>query len=264
MDIYKKILVIIIIVNILLYICIFLYLYKNHKDQNNSYILQCAKNPNSKICIVMSHTENIYSYSKLAEYINRIYACKHGYDFKIFNLTMKDRAPQWCKIEAINVLLNDEQSNYDYLFWIDADAFFNNHNIPLETFITDSNKNIIICDDSPNSSKPNSINTGTFFVKCSEWSRNFFNKIWNYNGEHLYKPLHEQTVIDMTILYDFMNMKENILIYPTDVFNSIYHKLSNENYKRDNFILHVMAHSSDTRRKYMNDWLLQNGHTVSI
>jgi len=267
LDFYKKTLVISIIITIiiiLVYIYILLHLYKSERSQNIISTVKCAKTAERKICIVMSHTENIYSYSKIAEYINKLYAYKHGYDFKIFNLVMKDRAPQWCKIDAINRVLNDQQSKYDYLFWIDADAFFNNHNIPLDAFITDSNKNIIICDDIPNSTRPNTVNTGTFFVKCTEWSRDFFNQIWKYDGEYLYKHFHEQTIIDMCILQNFINIKEKIIVYPTNTFNSTFGKLWDKNYIRDNFILHIMAQSSDTRRAYMNEWLIKNGHSVYI
>ena len=108
----------------------------------------------------MSHTENIYEYSKLTERINRAYCKKHGYDFEIFNVTPTDRAAQWCKVEVVQRLLGRDE--YDYIFWIDADAFFSQQTIDLESRISDYTKDIIICSDDSNSGRIGSINTGTF------------------------------------------------------------------------------------------------------
>ena len=209
----------------------------------------------------MSETENIYPYSKLSEYINSFYAKKHGYDFKMFNVIMTDRAPQWCKIDVINILLDKEKYNYDYLFWIDADAFFNIHSARLETFITDTDtqqdteKNIIICDDIPNSRRKNTVNTGTFFVKCNNWSRNFFKSLWNYKGDYLYKHFHEQTIMEYYIDNDIMNAKQHIDIKPCRAFNTDINQLTDGSI-HDNFIIHLMAMPQDFRVKFMNNWIL--------
>lgn len=216
-------------------------------------------NVKKKICICMSHTENIYEYSKLTERINKEYAIKHGYDFQIFNLEMKDRAPQWCKIDVINRLLDENDINkYEYLFWIDADAFFNKHDVRLETFITDSEKNIIICDDVPNSGKENTINTGTFFVKCNDWSKKFFKDLWNYDGEYLYKHFHEQTMIEHSINDNIMDAKKYIEVKPASTFNSDINQIYDGSVK-DTFLIHLMALSSEFRVEYINNWMKENG-----
>jgi len=162
---------------------------------------------------------------------------------------------------VINNLLDKEKCDYDYLFWIDADALFNKHDIPLETFITDPDKNIIICDDIPNSGKKDTINTGTFFVKCTDWSRDFFKYLWSYNGKYLYDHYHEQTIMEIAISDNTMNAKNNILVQSADTFNSTFSKLFDEDYKRNNFILHIMGTPADTRINYMNDWLSKNGYS---
>ena len=81
---------------------------------------------------------------------------------------MNDRAPQWCKINVIKELLNEKQ--YDYLFWIDYDAFFNDHSIKIEDIIkNNTTKDIIICDDYVNSGTYSGVkvNTSTMIIKCT-------------------------------------------------------------------------------------------------
>lgn len=207
-----------------------------------------------KICICMCITENIKNYAQYSEKINNQYAIKHGYDFKVFDYTMTDRAPQWCKILVVNTLL--ESNYYDYLFWIDADAYFNKQEITLESIIkTDINKNIIICKDIVNNSSKYSValNTGTFFVKTTEWSKNFFKLMWNYKGEYLYKPYHEQTIMEQFLDEDIMDVKNNISIKESTLFNSEINELNSDSIN-DRFIIHLMAQNKTTRINNMSYW----------
>lgn len=215
---------------------------------------QKLEQPFHKICICMNHTPNIFSYSKLAEKINREYANAHNYDFQIFEYNMSDRAPQWCKIQVINELL--ATNKYSYLFWIDADAFFNKHEIPLEEFITPG-KNIIVCDDIVNSGKPDTLNSGTFFVKCNKWSKKFFKQLWDYKGEYLYKYFHEQTILEHYLKNNLMNARKYIKVEPATLFNTEITVQLKDNSIHDNFIIHLMAMPADFREKFMKKWLEQ-------
>ena len=198
------------------------------------------------ICICMSHTENIFSYSKLTEAINRDYAKKHGYDFKIFEMKMQDRAPQWCKVKVIKELL--AINKYSYIFWIDADAFFNKMNRKLESIIAlDPNKDLYVCDDRPNSGKQNTVNTGTLLVKASDWSKKFANEWYEYHGKFLYEPFHEQSVLDHYINYT--DESSHIHVAKTTDFNSCA-GCSVESQKNE-FIIHLMARSPKYRIDYI-------------
>lgn len=200
-----------------------------------------------KICICMCATPNIHVYSKLSERINKAYAEKHNYDFKIFDYMPTDRAPQWCKIKVILDLLNDYK--YDYLFWIDADAFFNKHDIKLEKWISDYE--IVICDDEKNSYIENTINTGTMLIKCSDWNKWFFQEIWNYKGPLLYAPYHEQNVMEQMIKHHKVESKIKVL--DANDFNSVCDEISD-----DTFVIHLMSYSSQIRRFYMEKWISKN------
>jgi hypothetical protein len=212
------------------------------------------------ICICMSYTDNIKSYSSIAEKINEKYAKKNGYDFKVFSHKMNDRAPQWCKISVINELLS--YNKYDYIFWIDSDAFFNKHDFKLENIINkNKNEEIIICDDIKNSGgRKNAINTGTIFVKCSEWSKKFFKLLWDYKGPYLYEPFHEQRKIEDFIEEKIMDSHLKIAIKPANLFNTEYYLLDNDKIK-NNFIIHVMSKPENYRVEYMQKWV-KNNNTI--
>ena len=232
--------------------CLFVYLFSRNKIEHYS----TSDKNNKHIVICMSYTDNISSYSKYSHFINKKYAEKHGYDFVKFDYEMTDRAQQWCKVKAINQLLNESEKDYKYIFWIDSDAFFNNFNITLESIIDKyADKDIIICDDLPNSGKINTINTGTMFIKCTTWSKQFCNEWYNYSGEFLYSLLHEQRVLDDYINNNNNNFKDHVAICPTNTFNSASYEYEGGYKNRDDFICHLMARQSDYRINYMKHWI---------
>ena len=222
----------------------------------NSFINENFEVENLKICVCMSYTENIKEYSQIAEKINSIYVKRHGYDLRIFSEKMTDRAIQWCKIKVINILLNENK--YDYIFWIDSDAYFNNHRIKLEDIIKTTDKNIIICEDNVNSGRKYTVNSGTIFVKCNDWSKKFLDLLWNYKGKYLYDYFHEQTMIENFIKENIMNCQNHIEIKASRTFNSEINIQLNEKSLDNNFIIHLMSKDKKFRIDYMNKWLQRN------
>ena len=198
----------------------------------------------NSICIVMLYTDNIKSYSQIAEKINKIYARKYGYDFKVERQRLaNDRAPQWDKVMAVAKYL----PNYDYVFWIDSDAIFTNHSIPLEKFIRlGKGYNLLICDDTSNGGY---INTGTMFFKNSSWSREFLRQWWNIGNTSVYnyRFAHEQTILKTLLQSNQFGAYENTKIFDIHDFNSSYPWYAH--FTKDTFILHHMASSAEERQK---------------
>jgi hypothetical protein len=192
----------------------------------------------------MCHTENIFAYSKLAEKINRKYAKRHGYDFKILQNKMSDRAQQWCKVEVINQILSENK--YDYIMWIDADAFFNDQSVKIEKFINMyPEKDILVCDDIPNSGKENTINSGTLILKCSPWTKQFCKDWWDYKGKYSYEYFHEQSVMEDYIT----RFPDNFKVFPANTFNSAV-----SNIKETDYVIHLMSMSPEYRIQRMAKW----------
>lgn len=79
------------------------------------------------------------NYVDLSERLNGMYAESHGYEFKAFNLPTKfERHTAWARVWY----LKENIEKYDYVMYVDGDAFFVNHAMSLLRLIA-------YMDDSP-------------------------------------------------------------------------------------------------------------------
>jgi hypothetical protein len=197
----------------------------------------------------MLYTPNISSYSKITEQINRKYCNKWQYDFKLYDTLIPNKWATWSKLDAIKKTLFN--NDYDYIFWIDSDAFFNNHDIQLENFIT--TYDMYICDDLPNNLPGQHciVNTGTMLIKNTKYMQDFINIWLNYDGPYNYQPYHEQTILDYMIKNNIFNCENKIKIYKANTFNSIIYEFHN-----DDFIIHMMDMDEQNRINIANQKLI--------
>ena len=203
-----------------------------------------------KICVVMLYTPNISSYSSITEQINRQYCNKWGYDLKVYyDILIPNKAPTWSKLQAIKNIL----SNYDYIFWIDSDAFFNNHDIQLENFILPTH-DMFICDDLPNNVPGQHclINAGTILLKNTKFIQDFIDFWLTYDGKYNNELYHEQTVLDYMIKNNIFNCKTKIKIYEAKAFNSIFGEFHD-----DDFIIHMMGLDEQSRINIAKQFILK-------
>jgi hypothetical protein len=220
---------------VFLIIILFFILFRQKKEYLKSDISKL------KICICMLYTPNIACYSKITEDINKLYAKKYNYSFKTFYKRLaNDRAPQWDKILAILELMKE---NYDYILWIDSDAYFNDHSKKLnEIFDFEGNYNIHISSDKPYGIY--NVNTGIMLIKNTIWSKKFLQRIWDCDDEdYLYKAYHEQTIFDNLYIDNEMDAKNNVKIYDSYIFN-------NNNPTSNSFIIHMMQSPEYVRIYY--------------
>ena len=149
-----------------------------------------------KVAVCMFYDDAIQNYADITATINKAYCDKHGLTFIVSHeKTYTDRHAAY---EKVPLVLKHIES-YDYVLWIDADAFFY-LNMPsiVELIETYPDKDFIFSQDIP----PNyhtMINTGVFIVKNSPYSIEFL-KTWAYD-EELYKTnpipdLWEQGILD--------------------------------------------------------------------
>src|SRR5947207_6555581 len=101
------------------------------------------------------------------------YSQIHGYDFHCSYISLdENRPPAWSKILYLKEIIDSEK--YDWVFWMDADSVICNPNIKLESIIDDDYQFII-------TKGINVINSGVFFLKCSNWSSEFLQRVyWNH------------------------------------------------------------------------------------
>ena len=129
-------------------------------------------------------------YREIGDPNKQKYCDKHGYDFLSYTEPLSDRHPGWEKFLYIDKVLNE--TDYDWVFWVDYDAFIINSDIRIENFIHED-KDLVICHDDIG------INSGVELVKNSEWSKWLYKDAWDYEK---YGNDHDN-MVTMTLGPDF-------------------------------------------------------------
>jgi len=132
-----------------------------------------------RVAVIMFYDDAIKSYGDINAKINKRYCKKHNIEFIVSNTRYYDnRHPAWERLPLILRYIED----YDYLVWIDADAFFYIDGESIVKVIEEHpDKNFIFSKDSIH----NNINTGILIVKNSKYCIDFI-KLWAFN-EELYR-----------------------------------------------------------------------------
>ena len=194
-----------------------------------------------KFCILMWYDENIASYGDINYEINKKYCDKNNIELIRCNERRHStRHPAWERIPLILKYIND----YDYVMWIDADAFFYNDANNILDIINDNiNYNFIFSNDIGN----NNINTGVYIVKNSQYSIDFLTR-WLYD-EDLYKNNKHPYWWDQGVLIDMFNqnildIKNNCIIIDYGVLQHFY---EDETIPNKSFIFHLAGRSREIR-----------------
>ena len=104
------------------------------------------------ICIIMLNSPNIAKYAHMATIINKLYANKYNYDFIVERCPLKEDLNKDYMWDANNEyifvwskpsLIKKHLINYDYIFYIDSDAIFVNHEKTMDSFIDENFTNEI-------------------------------------------------------------------------------------------------------------------------
>lgn len=112
-----------------------------------------------RIAVLMWYDDAIREYAEINEHINRLYCEKHGLDFySCHERTYTDRHPKWERIPMMQRYLE----LYDYVIWVDADAYFYMDSPSIIATIRDyPNANFIFSQDLYNEG----LNTGVIISK---------------------------------------------------------------------------------------------------
>jgi hypothetical protein len=154
-----------------------------------------------KVAVMMFYDDNIKYYGDINYNINKLYCEKYNLEIILSNKPRyNNRHPAWERLP----LLLENITNFDYLIWIDSDAFFyNDANNIIDIINSNKNVNFIFSNDIGD----NNINSGIFIVKNSQYSIDFLTK-WAYD-EELYKNNPYPYWWDQGVLVDMWN--KNIL-----------------------------------------------------
>lgn len=212
-----------------------------------------------RIAIVTLYDDAIASYADWANVCVQVYGEHWGYDVITVRHRLSTRAPQWDKVKVVQLLLDiDEARKYDFVFWIDADAVFQQLHQPLAGVLKKemhSTDQFLFSDDAPNRMPGDRApglnpNTGTFAVRNSVWSRAFLAYWWNSPAGLEQQALHEQGALGI-LLHKNADLKSKIRVVGAEVINSAYGTLPNisglPRMPGNTFVLHMMQQSSSNR-----------------
>lgn len=132
-----------------------------------------------KICLFMWYDSRMEKYGDVNYDLNKKYCDKHGYDLIRSNKrNYTDRTPHWERLPLI--LANIDK--YDYIMWIDADAYFYVDSPPITNIIKEyPNKEFIVSldVDTPKYDKRVAVNSGFFIAKNTPEIKKIFHE-WAY------------------------------------------------------------------------------------
>jgi hypothetical protein len=132
-----------------------------------------------KIAVLMWYDDKIKYYADNFYKINAAYCEKYNYTLiKSSTRRCKGREPHWERFPLILKHIKD----YDYVVWIDADAWFYADAPPLEDIIKKYNKEILFSAERLISRPPPVINSGVIICKNTQRVIDTINK-WAYSED---------------------------------------------------------------------------------
>mmetsp|Transcript_30806 Transcript_30806/g.73369 ORF Transcript_30806/g.73369 Transcript_30806/m.73369 type:complete len:237 (-) Transcript_30806:238-948(-) len=161
---------------------------------------------------------------------HRLYASLHGYTyFDESSLLDSSRPANWSKIKAVLKHLKD----FEYIMWLDADAFVTNNTIRVESFLPSvENKDIILTKDA------SGYNSGVWLVRSCSWSEHFLEAWWNMTNFIRTTPGDTKSGDNDALKHCLSHMstteyEEHVGVVPQCVCNSYWWKNSPRNFFRN-------------------------------
>ena len=214
------------------------------------------------IAVLMWYDKQIEFFAKYYHQINKLYCNKYNYKLiKCSKRRYKDRKPHW---ERFPLILKHIEK-YDYVVWIDADAFFYLESPSLEDLIQKYDNEIILSADYSNLSPP-ALNSGVLILKNTAQVKAMVEK-WAYSEELKNKFLNppirnwieDQAVIRGCYKENIDNFREICSIIP---YLKLQHYWKKEiNFLRQQetnelpYVFHLAGMSDEQRLKYPREYL---------
>ena len=221
-----------------------------------------------KIKIITSFDENFYEVGNKTKETFKKYAEINGYNFENIIMPKTGRPPAWNKI---HILMEEMiKKKYEYLMWIDADAFFNNYNVDISSEIEEDKEIYMVkhyCEVHKGSIYQNTkltilrINTGVLLIKISDHNLNFLKKVWDKKEYINHQGWEQAAIMDIMGFKSELNGNLNDnkgnsymekVKFLSNNWNSIPSNLELSMEKQDPIIIHLAGMKLDERIKYLN------------
>jgi len=191
--------------------------------------------------------------------INGAYCRRHGYEHIVKTFVPRDdRSLHWAKIPAMREELHD----CDFLFFMDADAFFYSHELTVEEELLPllEDKQIMMSADYANERirhQPNKPNSGTILLRNTEKTVEML-RVWDESSERpglerlRFNRYHEQDACFQTIWQEYAaDVKLLKEYYLMNGFNGI-------------FIRHLMGMKDEERLRIQTDFLSKRSDVIQV
>jgi len=204
-----------------------------------------------KVGVIMFYDDNIKSYGDITYLINKKYCEKYNLEIILSNeKRYKDRYPAWERLP----LILENISKFEYLIWIDADAFFYNDALNIIDIINCNDKaHFILSNDIGNMNT----NTGLFIVKNSQYSIDFLTK-WAYDenlyNNNMFPGWWDQGVFIDMYIYNMLNIQENSVNFEYGILHHFHKHDKLEN----TFVFHMAGMKNDERYEIAKKYLDEN------
>ena len=204
-----------------------------------------------KICVVMFYDDKIKKYGDINYKINKKYCEKYNLDIILSNKKKyNNRHSAWERLP----LILDNILDFDYLIWVDADAFFYNDANNIVDII---NKNINVNFIFSNDIGDKNINTGIFIVKNSKYSIDFLTK-WAYDEQLYINNPHpewwDQGVLIHMFNNNILNIQQNSVQYK---YGDLQHFYKNDKVNNKSYVFHLAGRNNKIRYNISMKYLVR-------
>ena len=207
-----------------------------------------------KLLIVQTDNRLDLHYLQLSRNINK----QTPFDYLFIEMNddnRKDVHPATAKIYIINNLLDDNK--YDYILFLDSDAWIQNLNglIALLDYISKNNINGVYSRD-PYSEINTFINAGGFILKNNDYIKNMYKELiaeLSLNKEYHHKWPYDQYYISKYIFknkIDFLILNDNIINTPDGII------IRHNWWKNDKMINDMNIIIEDLKRGIIYNWYI--------
>lgn len=171
------------------------------------------------VLIISFTTPSTLKYASYSLAINAHYANKHGYSFKVFDLseTGQNGDPRWNKIYLLWDSLQHWGRDFAYIVWLDSDLAIIDHSLDVKhVAMKYPHAHVVMSRDIP--SAPFVSNSGVIIVKNTEWSVGLMKLWWSsYDRDKCC----DQNAF--TWLYDRplpLDIREKVALLPASAINT--------------------------------------------
>ncbi len=210
-----------------------------------------------KVAVAQLYTPNYDSWASTVIDNTKNYCDTHSYQFFHKKIPFpKDRHPAWYRIPFILDLFEEE--DVDWVFWSDIDSLIMNHSIRIENFLKDD-KDLVIASQGEGGYCENwcehVLNTGQFFIKNTEWSRELLKLWWEWpenNPKYLWDVWWDNDAMNVFWKDNILDFDSKVEVeYSTRKFNSFY-----SDYIEGDFICHFTGNlSSEVREDLISEYI---------